>query len=105
MSWGWESDWGAACSDAGQPDFVLDPDDTLDYPFEWAPFLEGDTIAQSVFLLPDGLSQVRTAIDGSITTVFLTGAQCGRLYRCTNRVTTGDGRVKDWTIRILGRPQ
>lgn len=103
MSWNW--DYGPASEDCPPPDFVQDPDSTLDYPFEWAPFLEGDTIATSVFLLPDGLTQVSTAIDGSITTVFLSGAQCGRIYRCTNRVTTGDGRIEDKTIRILGKPQ
>lgn len=101
----WCGDRGVRDDDDSQPDFVQDPDATLDYPFEWAPFLEGDTIKTSVFLLPDGLTQVSADVDGSITTVFLSGAQCGRLYRCTNRVTTGDGRSEDWTIRILGRPQ
>lgn len=104
MNW----DYGAGSFGSGdetQPDFVQDPDATLDYPFEWAAFLEGDTIAQSSFLLPDGMTQVSASQDGSLTTVFLSGAQCGRIYRCTNRVTTGDGRVMDKTIRILGRPQ
>lgn len=87
------------------PDFEQDPDTTLDYPFGWAPDLEGDTIATSIFLLPDGMTQVSASQTDTTTVVFLSGPIRGRLHRCTNRITTVGGRTFDKTIRILGRQQ
>lgn len=86
-----------------QPDFEQDPDTTLDYPFAWGPDLEDDTIVTSQFLLPDGMTQVSASNTDTTTVVFLSGPQCGRIYRCTNRITTAGGRTMDKTIRILGR--
>lgn len=98
------SDYGV-CRTLKHPDFAQDPDSTLDYPFEWGPELEGDTIESSEFLLPDGMTLVNSTINGSLAIAYVTGAQCDRIYRLTNRITTSDGRSIDKTVRILGREQ
>lgn len=87
------------------PDFEQDPDSTVDYPFAWAPDLEGDTIVTSLFLLPDGMTQVSASQTATTTVVFLSNAIPRRICRCTNRITTVGGRSMDKTIRILGRQQ
>lgn len=94
------SDYGLGCT-YGTPDFTKDPDSTEDYPFFWAPELDGDTISTSTFLLPDGLTEVSTSNTTTTTTIFLSGGDSGRTYRVTNRVTTAGGRTWDKTIRIL----
>ena len=98
-------DYGVKPLTCAPPDFEQDPDDTLDYPFDWAPKLAGDTIATSTFLLPDGGTQVSASNTATDAVIFLTGVPCDRIIRLTNRVTTAGGRSMDWTIRIYGRPQ
>ena len=87
------------------PDFEQDPDSILDYPFEWGPELEGDSIETSTFVLPDGMTLVNQTLNGSLAVAYVSGPQCGIVYRLTNRITTGDGRSIDKTVRILGREQ
>lgn len=85
------------------PDFSKDPDDTEDYVFNWADRLEGDTIATSTFLLPDGLTQVSTSNTTTTATIFVSGGTSGTSYRITNRVTTAGGRQWDKTLYIAVR--
>lgn len=84
--------------------FEIDPDETVDYAFDWNAALEdGETISTSSFVLPDGLTQVSAAAGTTRTAIFVSGASCGRIYRITNRVTTSGGRTFDQTICLKAR--
>jgi hypothetical protein len=87
------------------PDFEKDPDSTLDYLFNWNAELNGDTISDSEFLLPDGMTEVSTDFTDTTATIFVTGGNCGSNYRVTNRITTDGGRTLDQTITIAVRSQ
>lgn len=83
------------------PDYTKDPDDVIDVSFNWVGFLNGDTIATSTFLLPDGLTQDSSSNTTLRTTVWLSGGSAGTLCRVTNRVVTAGGRTKDMTKLVM----
>ncbi len=91
-----------SCSDCEKdfPVFEKDPGATLDYRFIWSPWLSGDSIATSAFLLPDGLTSVSTSNTDRTATILLSGGSACNRYRVTNRITTVAGRTMDQTILI-----
>lgn len=95
------TDYGSDCSYNYQPDYTKDPNDTLDYVFNWKPELEGDTITSSDFLLPDGLTEVSTSNTTTTATIFVSGGSEGSTYRITNRIVTTGGRTRDKTIYVI----
>jgi hypothetical protein len=99
------SDYGDPFDDdAVSPDFIKDPDSIEDFAFNWVMDLDGDTIQSSTFSLPDGLTEVSSTNDVSLTQIFLSGGDAGRTYRVVNRiVTTPGGRTLDKTMRIYVR--
>lgn len=97
------SDYGGCLSEAVRVDFDKDPDETIDYAFNWADRLDGDTITASSFLLPDGLTQTNAAASAFATQIFVSGGSAGATYRITNRITTLVGRTMDWTVRVYVR--
>lgn len=83
-----------------------DPDSTILLTFLWAAELDGDTIATSSFELPDGMTEGTNAGTGSYRTCKVSGGDCGRVYRVTNRITTATGGLTlDKTQRVLVRAQ
>ena len=90
---------------------LIDPDETLDYSCDWAVFLAdsgspSDSIATSVWsVTPSGPVLSNDVTSGAVTTVFISAAQAGRVYRLTNRITTAQGRTADrsWTLRCESR--
>lgn len=99
------SDYGDIVEPCGAPDFELDPDATEDFTFNLAPELDGDTVSSVDFLLPDGLTEESSSNTTTTATIFVSGAQRGRVYRITCRYTTAGGRTRDKTIRVIGREQ
>lgn len=95
------SDYGAECGSRYQPDYTKDPNDTIDYLFNWKPELDGDTISTSSFVLPDGLSSVSTSNTTTTATIYVSGGSEGQVYRITNRIVTAGGRTRDRTIYVL----
>jgi hypothetical protein len=85
------------------PDYVKDPDETIDYVFNWKPELYGDTIFTSEFLLPDGLEEESSSNTTSSATIFVSGGDSGNTYRITNRIVTIGGRTRDRTINVTIR--
>jgi len=86
--------------------FVKDPDATLDYSFDWGPWLVTDVIASSTWSINNsGLSIVGASedYDDTTTTVFLTGGADGEKYEVTNRITTAASRTDERTILIRVR--
>ena len=94
------SDYGAE-PNCYQPDYVKDPDETIDYVFNWKPELYGDTIFTSTFELPDGLTLVSSSNTTNTATIFVSGGSANQTYRVTNRIVTIGGRTRDRTINVL----
>ncbi|MFQ5774188.1 MAG: hypothetical protein ACE5GS_06710 [Kiloniellaceae bacterium] len=90
---------------------LIDPDETLDYACDWTPFLAdagspGDTIQTSAWsVVPAGPVLSNQNLGGAVTTVFVSGAQAGQVYRLTNRIVTAQGRTaeRSWTLRCENR--
>jgi hypothetical protein len=94
------------------PYYVIDPDERLDFTFDWASFLADagsppDVIAQSSFAIasleaysPTGPSLSGTTSDTTSATVFVANARVGAIYRLTNRIVTGAGRIAERSISL-----
>lgn len=82
--------------------YLQDPQDVLDYPFDWSTNLAGDTIQTSQFSADSGIVVESDAIlDSSHTVVWLSGGTRNKRYAVTNHVLTISGREEDWTIYVL----
>ena len=75
--------------------FTKDPNAVLDYSVDWAKWLDGDTIATSVWTVPAGLTKVSDTNTTTKTTVWLSGGTADQSYTVTNRITTTGGRTED----------
>lgn len=85
--------------------YVKDPNATLDYGFNWGPWLNGDTINSSNWIIESGLEAVPASesYDDTTTRIFLTAGVEGMEYEVTNRITTTGGRADDRTMLIVIR--
>jgi hypothetical protein len=80
-----------------------DPDAVLDFGFDWEPWLEGDTLADSDWIVPEGIAKDPDKGDtftDTDTTIWLTGGTEGEKYEVTNRITTAAGRIDDRTAVV-----
>lgn len=89
---------------------LIDPQENLDYPFDWGPFLDemgspSDSILTSDFSISpmnDGspsepvLSGKVTTVD--ISTILVSNCLVGKLYRLSNLIRTAQGRTAQRTI-------
>lgn len=80
--------------------FLKDPDAVLDYVIDWSTWLNGDTIATSVWTVPSGITQDSESESSTLATIWLSGGTVGETYQVRNRITTAGGRTEDRTIRI-----
>ena len=80
--------------------FTKDPDATLDYKVDWASWLVDDTITNSTWIVPTGITYEIDANDTTSATVWLSGGSVGSSYEVVNRITTTAGRIDDRTITI-----
>jgi len=78
-----------------------DPAATLDYQFNWAEWLAGDTIAASTWAAADGLTVEEDDFTNVLTTVWLSGGTAGLAYAVTNRIVTALGRTDERTLSIV----
>jgi len=78
-----------------------DPTSILDYPMNWADWLQpGEIILTSEWIVPIGLTAERDYFTTTATVVWLSTCVVGQTYPITNRITTSDGRQEDRTFRI-----
>lgn len=77
-----------------------DPDEVLDYVVDWADRLDGDTIAESTWIVPDGITKVSDGHDDSTVTIWLSGGTIGTAYSLVNRIVTAAARTMDQTVRL-----
>ena len=82
--------------------YKKDPNATLDYLFDWEPYLTpvADTIASVMFVLTGGLVEVSKANTATKATVFVSGGTTGTPATITCRITTAGGRIDDRTISL-----
>lgn len=80
--------------------FVKDPNAVLDYYVDWTRWLNGDTIATSVWAVTAGLTVANDTHTPTAATVWLSGGVMGETYRVTNRITTAGGRTEDRSFDV-----
>lgn len=77
-----------------------DPDATVDFLWDWSSWLDGDTIASYVFLVPDDLTETSQSSTTTTVTGWFSGGIAGQQYQVVNRITTTEGRINDWTMYL-----
>lgn len=80
--------------------YTKDPNAVLDYSVDWTRWLYGDTIANSAWVVPGGLTKVVDTSTTNVVTVWLSGGEVGQSYTVTNRITTAGGRTEDRSFII-----
>jgi hypothetical protein len=79
---------------------IKDPDAVLDYGFNWAPWLDGDTISASTWTADTGITAVSPSNTTTTTSIWLTGGTDGAEYMVRNHITTTGGRSEDRTLHV-----
>jgi hypothetical protein len=71
-----------------------DPDDVLDYAFDWSAWLDLDAIATSIWAsTPAGLTLASPSHLDGVARVWISGGTLGASYLVTNTLTTAGGRT------------
>jgi len=74
--------------------FDKDPDDRLDYFWDWTEWLNGDTIVSVEFVIPEGLTKESQSFDDSTVTLWLSGGVLGESYVVPCTIETVGNRRK-----------
>lgn len=84
-----------------------DPEDVLDYGFDWSTWLDdGDTIATSSWAVDgSGLVIDDESETTTVTTVWLSAGDLEKVYQVTNHVISAEGREKDWSFVVKMQSQ
>lgn len=85
--------------------FIKDPSATLDYVFDFTPWLAtGETITAATVAAPVGITVAPTGfptvVAATSVTVWLAGGTEGVRYAVTVHITTSAGRQDDRTINV-----
>lgn len=82
--------------------FKKDPNATLDYTFDWGPYLTPitDTIVSVVWVPSAGITVTSSSSTAVTATAFISGGTIGAVETLTCRVTTAGGRIDDRTIEL-----
>lgn len=89
--------------------YLKDPQSRVDYAIDWAPYLDGQTIETSLWLVvPDeegGIATEEASFEPGRTAARLTGGRIGHSYSVSNQVTFSDGTtdVRSITLRVEAR--
>lgn len=86
--------------------FRKDPDEVSDYRLDWVGtklkpgpmYGSSDAIANSLWIMPAGISKESDQHDDGSTTIWLSGGTDGEDYELLNRITTAEGRVFDQSV-------
>jgi len=101
------------------PTYIKDPDDVLDYEFNWATkdsylndgsasdtgWLQGDTITTSTVTVESGLTLDSDSNNTVRAIAWLSGGTDGVDYTVTNRIVTAAARTADRSILVRVRPK
>ena len=89
--------------------YLKDPQSRVDYAIDWSPYLDGQTIEASLWLVaPDeagGIAAEETSFEPARTAARLAGGLIGHSYSVSNQVTFSDGTtdVRSITLRVEAR--
>jgi hypothetical protein len=89
--------------------YLKDPQSRVDYAIDWSPYLDGQVIETSDWLVtPDeegGIAAEEASFEPGRTAARLNGGVAGHLYSVSNQVTFSDGTtdVRSITLRVEGR--
>lgn len=76
--------------------FRKDPHAKLDYGFDWSSWLaSGETITDSLWTIPTGITKVSDQKDDDSVTVWLSGGTAGESYKIACKVTTSASRIDE----------
>ena len=88
--------------------YVHDPDDVLDYAFDWTEWLDGDVITQSVVSVVTDQTNLSPLFEvtpaGNTDTgvgFWISGGIRGQRYHVRNRISTFNGRTTDRTMTFI----
>jgi hypothetical protein len=84
-------------------DFIKDPNEVLDYSFDWSDWLsESEEINTSTWINPDSITINTSAKTATSSVVWVSGGTAGKTYRLTNRIVTTNNptRTEDRTLTI-----
>jgi len=101
------------------PTFTKDPDEVLDYEFNWATadgylndgsasdtgWLQSDTIATSTVTVESGLTLDSDSNNTVRAIAWLSGGTAGVDYTVTNQIVTAAGRTGERSILVRVRPK
>ena len=88
------------------PTYVKDPGAVLDYGFDWSEkgwLATGESISESSWTVPEGLTKDSDTNDDTTTTVWLSGGTAGENYEVVNHILTSTDREDDRTLIIKVR--
>ena len=78
-----------------------DPDETLDYTWDWSQILPtGDTISTVTWTVPSGLVRENAVNTTTTATLWISGGTVGERYPVACKVTTVAGRILERTQPI-----
>lgn len=77
------------------------PGAKLDYSVDWSDWLaDGETISDSAWTIPSGLTEVSDSESDGVATVWISGGTVATEYTVRNTVTTSVGRIDTRTLYI-----
>lgn len=83
---------------------VKDPRDTLDYGFNWIPWVGsgGDSITSSVFSVDGGclVTSASVAVSSHTTLCYVSSGTAGGVARLTNLITTAQGKQAERSFEL-----
>ena len=89
-------------NDLSQSEIIKDPNEVLDYGFNWADYLAttGDTIVSQTEVVQTGITKDSATLVGDIHQIVLSAGTLGDVYRVQSRITTLSGNVANRSIYI-----
>jgi hypothetical protein len=82
--------------------YLKDPASRVDYSIDWAPYLDGQTIAASEWIAEpaeaNGLTIGDERFDAARSAASFSGGAIGHVYSVSNRVTLSDGSIDERSI-------
>lgn len=84
--------------------YSKDPDASLQYGFDWSPWLnDGETILSHEIEATTGITVETSSATTTAVTVWLSGGTAGDRYRVTCRITTSAGQIDDRSFTVSVR--
>lgn len=84
--------------------YLKDPQSRVDYAVDWTAYLDGQTVADSVWTVrpqePGGIAVEEASFDLSRSAARLVGGTIGRVYTVSNLVTLSDGAQDERSITL-----